>query len=158
MASLPSVDDLAIWLGVEITNEDRAEAIRAAAYTLVRSKSGRAWVDASGVQLEDVDDDDFEAVRTVIMSVWARVWTNPNGDTQQTTGPFSRSVAAWASLGLSLSDAELDMLPRAADSARPALWTLATTRVDPDTELADIYLEVEGSELIPHVPVGEVNW
>lgn len=157
MAFLPSVDDLATWLGVTITDEDRAEAIIAAAYTLVRSKTGRAWVDVDGEQLEDVSDDDFDAVTTVIMQVAARVWLNPQGVTQQSTGPFSKSVAAWAALGLSLTESELDMLPVASGS-RPALWTLGTTREDPASDLPDIYLEVVDSEDIPHVPQGSVNW
>lgn len=156
MASVASIDDLAAWLGTDIDNEDRADAILAAASTLVRSKTGRAWVDADGVQLEDVDDDDFELVKTVVVQVAARVWLNPRGFTSETTGPFSYSVAEWAGLGLSLTEAEADMLPITRDSGRPALWTQATTREDSVSDL--IYLEVDGSELIPHVPVGEVNW
>lgn len=160
MASIATVPDLEAWLGVEIIDGvqmTKAEAILAAASTLVRTKTGRAWVDAAGEQLEDVTDDDFETVKTVVVQVAARVWQNPNGTTQRTAGPFSESVAAWAALGLSLTEAELDMLPMVAGS-RPALWTLTTTRCDPNTDLPDIYLEVEGSELIPHVPAGSVNW
>lgn len=155
MASVGSVDDMALW--VEITDDDKAEAILAAANTLVRSETGRAWVDAAGVQLEDVTDDDFEAVKTVIIQVALRVWANPLGITQETTGPYSRSMSAWAALGLSLTDAERAMLPIISGSSRPALWTLGTTRCDP-SDVPDIYLEVVGSEDIPHVPVGEVNW
>jgi hypothetical protein len=154
VASIATLTDLEPWL--EIDNEDRAEAILAAASTLVTAKTGQAWVDADGVQLEAVDDDDFAAVKTVVVQVALRVYQNPLGITQQATGPFSRSVAAWAALGLSLTDDEKAMLPTTIDGNRPGLWTLATTRSEND--LPDIYLEVEGSELIPHVPVGEVNW
>lgn len=154
MASIATLDDLEPWLTID--NEDRAEAILAAASTLVRSKTGQAWVDADGVQLEDVDDDDFEAVKTVVVQVALRVYQNPLGVTQQATGPFSRSVAAWAALGLSLTEDEAAMLPSTIDGARPGLWTLPTTRSEND--LPDRYLEVVGSELIPHVPAGEVNW
>jgi hypothetical protein len=157
VASIASVDDLATWLGVEITNEERAEAILAAASTLVRSKSGRAWVDASGVQLADADDDDFDIVKTIVVQVAARVWTNPHGITQETTGPYSRSTAAWAALGLSLTESEADMLPILLDSKRPALWSMRTTRAESD--VPDRYLEVVGqTEDIIHVPLGEVNW
>lgn len=158
MVSAASVDDLNAWLEVDVDNDERAEAILAAAYTLVRSKTGRAWVDADGVQLEDVTADDFELVKTVVVQVAARVWLNPQGVTQETTGPFSKSVAAWASLGLSLTEDELAMLPITRDGTRPALWTQATTREDSVSDLPDIYLDVTGSEQIPHVPVGEVNW
>lgn len=158
MASVGSVDDLATWLGVTIDNEERAEAIIAAANTLIRSKTGRSWVDASGEALEDVTADDLETVRTVVIQVAARVWTNPHGTTQESTGPFSRSVAAWAALGLSLTEDEMLMLPVDRSSVRPALWTQATTRADAAGDLPDIYLDVVASEQIPHVPVGEVNW
>lgn len=155
MASVATVDDLEVWTSID--DEDRAEAILAASYTLVRSKTGRAWVDESNQPLEDVDAEDLEAVKTVVVQVALRVYANPLGVTQESTGPFSRSIAAWASLGLSLTEDELSMLPIQRGTGRPALWTQATTRCDP-SDVPDIYLEVVGSEDIPHVPVGEVNW
>lgn len=155
MASIATIDDLEPWLTID--NEDRAEAILAAASTLVRAKTGQAWVDAAGVQLEDVDDDDFAAVKTVVVQVALRVYQNPLGLTQQTTGPFSRSVAAWAALGLSLTDDERSMLPTTIDGNRPGLWTLATTRTD--NGLPDRYLDVVGQEEpIVHVPAGDPLW
>jgi hypothetical protein len=160
VASIATLDDLDTWLGTGVVdNPARAEAILAAASTLVRAKTGAAWVDADGEPLEDVDTDELEAVRTVVVQVAARVWLNPHGDTQRTTGPFSHSVAEWASLGLSLTEAEADMLPNTRANARPALWTQATTRVDPVSDVPDIYLDVTGTdEQIPHVPTGSVNW
>lgn len=158
MASVASIDDLNAWLGDEVDNEERAEAILVAASALIRSRTGRAWVDADGVQLDDVTDDDFAAVRTVVVQVAARVWLNPQGITQETAGPFSQTIAAWAALGLSLTEDEASMLPIDRTGSRPALWTQATTRADSVSDLPDIYLEVVDSELIPHVPVGEVNW
>lgn len=158
MVSVASVDDLNAMLVTEVDNQERAEAILAAAYTLVRSKTGRAWVDADGVQLDDVTDDDFELVKTVVVQVATRVWLNPRGIMQQAIDGYSESVAAWAALGLSLTEDELGMLPITRGGSRPALWTQATTREDPVSDLADIYLDVVGSEQIPHVPVGEVNW
>lgn len=156
MALIATVDDLTDWLGEDVSNPGRAEAILAAASTLVRTRTGRSWVDADGVKLEDVTEDDFEAVKTVVVQVAARVWLNPQGRTQQSAGPFSESIAAWASLGLSLTEDEARMLPRNAET-RPQLWTLATTRSDND--IPDIYLDVEDQdEQIVHVPQGSVNW
>ena len=154
MASIATVADLEEWITVD--DVTRAEAILAAASTLVRAKTGRDWVDAEGVQLEDVADDDFEAVKTVVVQVSLRVYQNPLGLTQQTTGPFSRSIAAWAALGLSLTDDERAMLPTTIDGNRPGLWTLATTRTE--NGLPDRYLDVEGQdEQIVHVPIDAVN-
>ena len=155
MASIATVADLQEWITVD--NVTRAEAILAAASTLIRAKTGQDWVDAAGVQLTTVDDDDFEAVKTVVVQVALRVYQNPLGITQQSTGPFSRSVAAWSAFGLSLTPDERAMLPTTIDSARPGLWTLGTTRYDDG--LPDRYLDVVGQdEQIVHVPAGEVNW
>lgn len=157
MASIAPLDDLEAWLGLTVDNPVRAEAIIAAASTLVTAKTGQAWVDADGVQLDTVDDDDFAAVKTVVVQVAARVWTNPRGTTQQSTGPFSESVAAWAALGLSLTDDEKAMLPTTIDGNRPALWTQATTRTVDD--IPDRYLDVVGQdEQIIHVPIGDPHW
>lgn len=157
MASIASIDDLNDWLVEDVDNAVRAEAILAAASTLVRSRTGQAWVDADGVQLDTVDDDDFEAVKTVVVQVAARVWLNPKGATQQTAGPFSESVAAWASLGLSLTEDEAAMLPSTVDGARPRLWTQSTTRSEGD--IPDRYLDVVGQdEQIIHVPIGDPLW
>lgn len=156
MASIATVDDLELWLGEDVSNPVRADAILAAASTLVRTRTGRSWVDADGEPLSDVTAEDFDAVKTVVVQVAARVWLNPQGRTQQSAGPFSESIAAWASLGLSLTEAEIGMLPRNAET-RPALWTMATTRCDND--IPDIYLDVEDQdEQIVHVPQGSVNW
>lgn len=156
MAPIASVVDLEQWLGETLSNPVRADAILKAASTLIRTRTGRSWVDAAGEPLEDVTADDFDAVKTVCVQVAARVWLNPHGRTQQTTGPFSESVATWASLGLSFTEDEAAMLPRNAET-RPALWTLATTRCDND--IPDIYLDVVGQEeQIVHVPQGSVNW
>lgn len=154
MASIATLDDLEQWLPID--NVSRAEAILAASSTLVVTRTGRRWVDEDGAQLDDVTDGDFDAVKTVVVQVALRVYQNPLGVTQEATGPFSRSVAAWATLGLSLTDAEKAMLPVTEGSTRPALWTLSTTRSE--TGLPDRYLEVTGSELIPHVPVEDINW
>jgi hypothetical protein len=155
VASIATLDDLEPWLTID--NDERAEAVLAAASTLVQAKTGQAWVDADGVQLEDVDDDDFAAVKTVVVQVALRVYQNPLGVTQQSTGPFSRSVAAWAAFGLSLTPDERAMLPTTIDGNRPGLWTLGTTRYDEG--LPDRYLDVvDQDEPIIHVPVGEVNW
>lgn len=154
---LASSDELETWMGVAVSNPDRAEAILAAASTLVRVETGRTWVDEDGATEDDVTTLQMEQVKTVVILVAERVWSNPRGITQQSTGPFSASVAEWAAYGLALTDSEKAMLPTTSGSTRPKLWTLNTTRC-PTGDLPDIYLEVEGSELIPHVPEGSVNW
>lgn len=108
---IASIDDFETWSSVEITNVVRAEAILCAASTLVRSSTGRTWVDADGEWEEGVTALDQDRVQTVVVTVSDRVYNNSNGTTQETTGPFSRTVAAWAAYGLSLTEAEVGMLP-----------------------------------------------
>lgn len=106
---LASLDDLEAWFSSSV-DPARAEAILSAASTLVRSTAGRAWVDAEGEPDDDLTETQIDAAHTVVLMVAARVYTNPNGVAQQTSGPFSKSVAAWAALGLELTDTEKGML------------------------------------------------
>lgn len=113
---LASAEDLQEWSATSITNEARAEAILAAASTLVRSFTGRMWVVAAEdeedppVWEEGVTDLEKDQVLTVVLTVADRVYTNPQGAQYQTVGPFARSVAAWSTLGLALTPDEKDML------------------------------------------------
>jgi hypothetical protein len=102
--------DLVTWLGHEV-NVPRAVAILNASSTLIRNHTGRVWVDEDGVTEDGVSDLHLEGVRLVCLSVAARVYTNPNGKSQSTSGPFSWSVAAWAAMGLALTDEEKAQLP-----------------------------------------------
>lgn len=114
---LASVTDLSEWMGVDIdAGQDvvRAGAILNAASTLVRKFSGRMWIDAAGEPEEDLSVTELEAAKTVTTTVAERVYRNPAGITQETTGPFSRTLAEWAALGLKMTPEEEQMisLPR----------------------------------------------
>ena len=149
---LANLTEFIAWEPGDVSNTERAAAILAAASALIRAHTGRVWVDASGEIEAGVTEVQRETVRSVCLQVTSRVYNNPLGSTQQSTGPFSRSVAAWAAQGLSLTDEDKAQLP-VASGARPALWTQATTRCEDD--LPDIYLDVAGStESIPHAPRG----
>lgn len=155
MAIIARPEELEALMGKPVA-VTRAVAILEAASTLVRNRTGRAWVDAAGDPLDDVDAVEFATVKTVVLQVAQRVYLNPQGITQQSTGPFSRSVSAWAALGLSLTEAESEMLP-VSSTARPMLWTQSTTRTD-GNDVPDIYLDVVDGDPIVHVPVGQINW
>lgn len=152
LPSLATVAEFETWEQSRVTSRERATAILAAASTLIRAHTGRVWVDAGGELEAGVTEVQRETVRSVCLQVASRVYNNPLGSTQQATGPFSRTIAAWAAMGLSLTDEEKAQLPLSS-AARPALWTQATTRCEND--LPDIYLDVAGStESIPHAPRG----
>lgn len=121
MSPLATVEDLSTWMGVPVTDGDRAAAIIAAASTLVRNYTGRTWVDAEGEPEVGVTELQLDSVHTVVILVAERVWSNPRGVTQQVAGPFSESVAAWAAYGLALTDDEKTMLPTPSGSGIPGL-------------------------------------
>lgn len=106
---LASVDALSVWIG-ENAEPMRAVAILNAASTLIRTRTGRVWVDDDGPE-DGVTDLQVAALESVCLSVAARVYQNPRGLTQKSTGPFSWSVAAWSALGLALSPEEAAQLP-----------------------------------------------
>lgn len=121
---LASVDDLSEWMGVDVSDEVRAEAILSAASTLVRSHTGQLWVDAAGEPDENATDLELDTVKTVVTLVAERVWSNPRGFVQQATGPFSGTVAEWSAYGLALTDSEKDMLGCGNDVGIPGLASI----------------------------------
>lgn len=103
---LASTDDLAVWLGRAVSNEDQAEAVIAAASTLVRTETGRTYVDEDGNLEEDLPD----AVRTVVVLVASRVLSNPDSYISETIAGYSYRVADGTVFGLELTDTERRML------------------------------------------------
>jgi len=133
MASTPlaSSQDLADWLGQRQINEDRANAVLVAASAMVRSEAGQTWLDDGGAL-----DSPPETVVAITVQVAAKMWANPTGVSQQTTGPFSSSFARQY-----LTPEDRKYL----NSLQPTagVWTLSTTREEletPDT------IDVEGQD------------
>lgn len=139
---LAEVDDLQTWIGQDIsgTSASRAAAIIAAASTLVRAFTGRAWIDADGELDEGTDPVRFDAVQQVVVTVAHRVYTNPLGSTDEGTGPFSHSVAAWSALGLALRDEEKEMLGQTPAAGVPGLWSL---RVEAPAEARGTWYSID---------------
>lgn len=121
---LANLTEFIAWEPGEVSNTERATAILAAASTLIRARTGRVWVDASGEIEAGVTEVQRETARSVCLQVASRVYNNPQGNTQQTTGPFSRTVAAWAAQGLTLTDDELAQLGAAPQTGIPGLWSV----------------------------------
>jgi hypothetical protein len=132
---LPPLVDLetfVTWVPDPVTNDSRAEAILTAASTLVRSETDRAWVGEDGEPEPDVSEVQLGEARSVVLEVAARVYFNPKGITQQVSGPFSKSVAAWYALGMSLSDEEKARVGIRSKGIR-GLGTISTTRGELET-------------------------
>jgi hypothetical protein len=123
LPALAGADDLATWLGEEIsgTSIPRANVVLAQASTRVRTFTGRTWIGESGDIDEGVDELALDAARQVVVLVAARVWKNPHGRISQSTGPFSFTNAEWAAMGAALTDDEKEMLGGTQSSGIPGL-------------------------------------
>ncbi|WP_117198974.1 hypothetical protein [Nocardiopsis sp. TNDT3] len=124
MATLPplvTLEEFGTWVGEELTGNDQAAMVLAAASALVRAEARRTWVGEDG-HLAEVP----EQVRTITLESAARRWRNPEGYTGETDGDYNyRQDAENASVYL--LEPERDILARLR-RPRSGLWTLATTR------------------------------
>lgn len=130
LPALVTVTEFDTWCQRPVTDLARAGAILSAASTLVRTTSGRMWVDAAGDVEDDVTDTQLDAARNVVKQVAERVYFNPNGNTQEASGPFSRSVSAWYSAGMALTSEEREMLPATSEAAGWGVVTLTRGPVE----------------------------
>lgn len=142
---LASVEDLASWLGVTFEEDTpaitRAALVLDAASALVRAEAGRTW--ATG---ETLDEDVPADVIAITLRVAANMWANPTGATQRSAGPFSESY------GAGLTDEDRTDLGRYRGTS--GLFTISTTRCDPETE--SVWVPVVGSD--EPLPVSLPPW
>ena len=116
----PPIADLEAWIGQTIPADDgRAWAVLSAASGLVSGYTSKDW------STDEAPDD----VAAIVVQVAARVWRNPAGVLQMTTGPFSERYSDDAAFGLFLTDEEKATLNRFRTSAS-GLGTISTTRED----------------------------
>lgn len=158
--SLPafaSLDDFGVRLPGGLADADvpRAQAALDDASTEIRSEAGQAWESAP-------EDPSWaaDALMRICCAVARRSFTNPDGVTQSSLGSYSESVSN-ASPDVYLTAAEKRTIARIAGRTT-GLWTLSTTREDACvTDLpafcGDAYIEVEGSELLPFLPIDAGN-
>lgn len=149
LVALATVSDLEDLLEVDVTDTDRAEALLAAASTLVRAETGSAWVDADGDPIWVGTEDEklmlvADALTQTVVAAAARAWRNPQGVVSETKGPFTIRHGEEAAFGLFLTDSERDVIGAAVrlwrGASSPGLWTLRTSRSDGngDTEYVDV--------------------
>lgn len=126
--TLATVAELADWIGEPIV-DDSAEAKRAelclrAASALVRSESGRTWLDDAGL-LGDVPDN----VRMVTLYCASRVFDNREG---QNRWNVDDAGGGWKveEAGAYLTASEKEMLSGYAQRRHRGLGTVSTTRGD----------------------------
>lgn len=135
--ALAPVSALAARAGETISNDD-AQAIYFldAASALIRSETGRRWL------VEGVPTDVPAEVAVICVEVAARLWRNPEGAIQETTGPFTQRLPDKFADGLFLTATEKSQLARY-KLGRMGLWALQTYKEDP--YLDTLTLPVEGT-------------
>ena len=140
---LVTVADLEGWLGQSLVDADRirAEAVLSAVSALVRSETNTTWVDDAEA-LTEVSDD----IRFVVLSMTARVWRNPDGFVSERLGEYSYQLPSATASGADWTAMERRILGRTNPQQR-GLWSLSTTRDDPDSDTA--YVPVLGGPPFP---------
>jgi hypothetical protein len=102
----------------------RVGSILDAGSTRIRVFTGRMWVDPEEESFTELQ---LEAVRQVCISYTMRVYGNPDGAVQQQSGPYAKSVAAWAAAGPDLSVDEKNELRQIVGSS-VGMAVVPTTR------------------------------
>lgn len=123
MAALATVPELLARMGVSqesLSAEDtvRAEAALADVSSLVREEARQEWATPEVTP---------EAVRAVVLAAARRVYSNPEGFTSETAGPFT---VRRDTVGAYLTEQETAIVRRyrPAGSQTGGLWTQPTTR------------------------------
>lgn len=164
--SLPafaSVADLAARTpgGIPDDDEERAQAVLDDASSKIRAEAGESWVTDGELDFPDDPDWAEDAIIRITLAVARRALSNPDGVESTTLGPFSETTSN-ASPDVYLTAAEKRDIAKIVGGTS-GLWTLGTTRDDSPyagdlPEFAgDLYLSVEGSELIPFLPIDAGN-
>lgn len=145
LPALADIDDLEEYLGVDIESgapEARAGVLLSQASTLVRSFTGRNWVDSEGQIQADLPD----AVSEIATAVAARAWNAPADPwvLQESVGPFA-TTRDTKNPAIYLTKWEQSMLSNSAvtGAAFQGLGTIALTR-DPEP--------IDGTGRIPALP------
>ena len=141
--SLASIADLAIRVGETIEAEDeRAQWFLDTASSMVRSYAAKTWLNEAGTELLPPIP---EEVRRITVEVASRVWLNPDGNVQETVGPFTERRPDLFADGFFLTGTEKSQLAKYRSSGFGGLWTLGVTK-------GDAYLD---TITVPVVPYGE---
>lgn len=135
-----TVEELGKATGLDIAGADvdRARSLLERASEIVRAEAGRTWLDDDGTLVDGWP----EQLAGVVIGMVERAVQNPQGITQETAGPFSRSFGTNAASRLWLSTAEREVVRAAA--GRAGLQVLSVTRGPLETpDVRDPFAEVD---------------
>lgn len=163
LPAFASFEDLSARIPGGISSSDvaRAQAALDDASSEIRAVAGEAWTttnESDQVVLDLPAEPDWaaDAIRRICCAVARRAYENPDGISQESLGSYSASMSN-ASADIYLTSAEKRTIARIVGGTS-GLYTISTTRDDTYTgdlpEFAgDVYIEVEGSELLPFLPI-----
>lgn len=125
-----SVDDLADFLGEAITDpaaERRAERVLRLTSVLIRTVTGKQWVDDSGALVDPLP----EALELVTLQAAARAYENPYGATSKSEGVDDYQTSERFHVkeaGVYLTDSEREMLLPLSGRRFGGLGTISRSR------------------------------
>jgi hypothetical protein len=148
---LATVEELAIRVREEIDTDDELAIyfLRAASAT-VRQYVGSNYVNDAGDTLVDVPD----VAHDITIEVAARVWMNPEGNTQETAGPFTERRPELYADSFFLTGTEKSKLGALRGSGLGGLWTFSTTRGDNTVPYIEVPVVPQPGEPIPYYAPG----
>lgn len=126
VTSLATVADLGIRVAETLTGNTQAQWFLDTASAIVRNYTGETWLNDEETAVEDVPED----VRRITVEIAARVWLNPDGNTQETVGPFTERRPDLFADGFFLTGTEKTLLVRYRTSSVGGLWTIQQTKGD----------------------------
>jgi hypothetical protein len=146
LPAFATVDDLEAR-GVDVTNEERAQAALDDASALIRLEVGASWTttdeDPVAIDFGDMVDYLQDAVVAVCVAVARRVLENPDGATSMSLGDASLTLAN-ASNDVYLTSRERATLRRAAGRS-----ALGSVDLEIGTPGYSGYIDVGQTELLP---------
>lgn len=144
---LATVDDLATRVQETIDAEDPLALyfLRAASAT-VRQYAGQNWVNDAGTELVDVPD----VAHDITVECAARVWMNPEGNTQETAGPFTERKPEQYADSFFLTATEKSKLGGFRPSGLGGLWTIQQTKGDNYVPYIEVPVSPQPGEPVPY--------
>jgi len=125
-----TVEELSEATGLDvIADVDRARSLLERASEIVRAEAGRTWLDDDGKLVDGWP----KQLAGVVISMVERALVNPQGITQETAGPFSRSFGANAASRLWMSQAEKLIVQRTVGAGSLAVVPLTRGPVETPT-------------------------
>jgi hypothetical protein len=148
---LASVADLAIRVQETIADDDPLAVyfMRAASAT-VRQYAEQNWVNDAGTELVDVPD----VAHDITVEVAARVWMNPDGNTQETAGPFTERRPEQYADSFFLTGTEKSKLGGLRPSGTAGLWTIQQTKGDLYFPYINVPVTPQPGEDVPYYVPG----